>query len=465
MAKEIVVSLQNVSKVYKRYHQPVDRLKEILLPRKSRAEEFWAIRNISLEVLRGETVGIIGRNGSGKSTLLQIIAGTLTPTTGNIQVNGRVSALLELGSGFNPEFTGRQNVFFNGRILGLSLEKIENNFDEIAAFADIGEFIDQPVKTYSSGMFVRLAFAVAINSEPDILIIDEALSVGDEAFQRKCFARIHSMREQGVSILFVSHSAASIVELCDTAVLFDDGEALLQGMPKKVVNNYQKLVYAPKASQERLKLELKGLENKDELSNYKKESKEVLENSHKNSQPKVNPLKNEANEASYDPNLIPKSLVSYSPNGAKIKQPQIKTLSGKPVNILVRNERYIYSYSVFFFQDSFNVRFAMLIKTISGLEIGGAESHILGSGISYIPAGETINVSFEFECSLLPGTYFMNAGTLGVINGENTYLDRQIDIAMFRVQPEKDILATSIVDFKIEFRSSSTSSKFGIYPR
>ena len=190
MSNEPAISLSQISKVYKRYHRPVDRLREVLLPGKPRAEEFWALRNISLEIPQGDTVGIVGRNGSGKSTLLQIIAGTLQATSGQLQVHGRVSALLELGSGFNPEFTGRQNTFFNGRILGLSQAEIAAKFDDIAAFADIGSFMDQPVRTYSSGMFVRLAFAVAINAEPDILIVDEALSVGDEAFQRKCFARI-----------------------------------------------------------------------------------------------------------------------------------------------------------------------------------------------------------------------------------------------------------------------------------
>jgi lipopolysaccharide transport system ATP-binding protein len=184
MGEEIAISLKNVSKCYKRYARPVDRLKEILLPGKSIAQEFWALRDINLEIPKGETLGIIGQNGSGKSTMLQIIAKTLTPTTGEVQVNGRVSALLELGSGFNPEFTGRQNVFFNGRLLGLSHEEIEDKFDEIAAFADIGDFIDQPVKTYSSGMFVRLAFAVAVSVNPDILIVDEALAVGDIYFSK-----------------------------------------------------------------------------------------------------------------------------------------------------------------------------------------------------------------------------------------------------------------------------------------
>ena len=241
MSEEIAISLQNISKCFKRYAHPVDRLKEILLPQKSYAQEFWALRDINLQISKGHSLGIVGRNGSGKSTLLQIVVGTLTPTSGEVQVNGKISALLELGSGFNPEFTGRQNVFLNGRLLGLEQKQIEAKFDEIAAFADIGDFIEQPVKTYSSGMFVRLAFAVAINVKPDILVVDEALAVGDEAFQRKCFARIQAIKESGGTILFVSHSASNVIELCDYAVLLDRGDLLLYG--KHVHLNFCLLIF------------------------------------------------------------------------------------------------------------------------------------------------------------------------------------------------------------------------------
>ncbi|MCY7321466.1 MAG: ABC transporter ATP-binding protein [Phormidesmis sp. CAN_BIN36] len=236
---EIAISLKNVSKCFRRYAQPIDRLKEILLPSRSRGDEFWALQDISLEVAKGETLGIIGQNGSGKSTLLQLIAGTLTPTTGQVQVRGRVSALLELGSGFNPEFTGRQNVFFNGRFLGLSQQEIEKKFDEIAAFADIGDFIDQPVKTYSSGMLVRLAFSVAVSADPDILIIDEALAVGDIYFQQKCFGRIRGLRDSGVTLFFVSHDSTAVYKLCDRAILMEHGQAVLDAKPKQVINLYE----------------------------------------------------------------------------------------------------------------------------------------------------------------------------------------------------------------------------------
>lgn len=238
---DIAISLNQVSKCFKRYARPVDRLKELLLPGKPRAEAFWALRDISLEIPKGETFGLVGQNGSGKSTLLQIIAGTLQPSSGEVTTHGRISALLELGSGFNPEFTGRQNVFFNGRILGLSQAEIEARFDDIAAFADIGDFLDQPVKTYSSGMFVRLAFAVAINVSPDILIVDEALAVGDIFFQAKCFRRIEALQAQGVTILFVSHDLGSVQNLCKEGILLHHGQILCRDEPSVISSEYYKL--------------------------------------------------------------------------------------------------------------------------------------------------------------------------------------------------------------------------------
>lgn len=238
MAEEVAISLRNVSKAYKRYHRPVDRLKEIFLPGKSRAEEFWALRDINLEIYEGETFGIIGRNGAGKSTLLQLIAKTLEPTTGEIQVNGRVAALLELGSGFNPEFTGRENIFFNGRILGFSQQEIANLYEEIVAFADIGEFIDQPVKTYSSGMFVRLAFAVQAHIEASIVIIDEALSVGDIFFRQKCYTRLEELRNNGSAILLVTHSMSDIEQYCQRALFLHEGECQFIGFADEATKYY-----------------------------------------------------------------------------------------------------------------------------------------------------------------------------------------------------------------------------------
>ena len=241
---DIVINVNGVSKSFNIYDSPFDRLLENFFRRMEKHKKFHALRGITFKVRKGETVGIIGRNGAGKSTLLQIICGTLTPSSGNVDVAGRVAALLELGAGFNPEFTGGENVYMNATILGLKEEEIDERFDDIVEFADIGEYLDQPVKTYSSGMYMRLAFAVAINSNPDILIVDEALSVGDEAFQRRCFSRLLRIKDEGGTILFVSHSASLVVELCDRAVLLDRGELLLSGRPRMVVSKYHKLMYA-----------------------------------------------------------------------------------------------------------------------------------------------------------------------------------------------------------------------------
>jgi len=246
-SNDIAIRVSNLSKCYFIYDRSQDRLKQYIYPRLQRLvgrqpknyfREFWALRDVSFEVKKGETVGIIGRNGSGKSTLLQIICGTITPTSGTVETKGRVAALLELGSGFNPEFTGRENVYMNGAILGLSKEEIDDRFDDIAAFADIGEFINQPVKMYSSGMYIRLAFAVAVNVEPQIMIVDEALSVGDIRFQNKCLRRLNEFKESGCSILFVSHSPTMIEAFCDRVVWLDHGVVKEIGLPNKLVRRY-----------------------------------------------------------------------------------------------------------------------------------------------------------------------------------------------------------------------------------
>ena len=438
---EFAISLTNVSKCFKRYARPVDRLKNLLLPGKGHADECWALRHINLAVPKGQTLGIVGRNGSGKSTLLQIIVKTLQPTAGEVEVKGRISALLELGSGFNPEFTGRQNVFFNGRLLGLSQQDIESRFDQIATFADIGDFIEQPVKTYSSGMFVRLAFAVAVSVDPDILVVDEALSVGDEAFQRKCFARIQTIQEQGGTILFVSHSATSVIELCDSAILIDRGEALLAATPKIVVSNYQKLLYAPAEKTEALRQEIREIDNS------------------KGHRDRTQPPDGAANKqtaigkshpALYDPDMVPKSTISYLSLGAKIEQPHLTTLAGEKINILTRRQDYIYTYQVKFSDTACKVRFGMMIKTISGVELGGAASHTPDNAIDRIEKGSTIQVKVRFRCGLQPGAYFLNAGVVGIIDDTELYLHRCVDVAMFRVQQEQGILETALVDFQTE---------------
>ena len=238
MSAPPILAVEGLSKVYRKYARPVDRLVEMIF-RTQESEPIVALQPTSFNVGRGEAVGIVGRNGSGKSTLLKLIAGVLTPTTGSVTARGRISALLELGGGFNPEFNGRENVFFYGAMLGVDRKHLERLYDGIVDFADIGAFIDEPVRTYSSGMFVRLAFAVAISVEPDILIVDEALAVGDVYFQQKCFDRIRQLRDRGTTLLLVSHDSGAILRFCNRALLLDAGTIKIDGEPRAVIEMYE----------------------------------------------------------------------------------------------------------------------------------------------------------------------------------------------------------------------------------
>lgn len=452
MFSEIAIKVENLSKCYHIYNQPRDRLKQFMLPRLQRMvgqapqnyfREFWALKNVSFDIKKGETVGIIGRNGSGKSTLLQMICGTLNPTSGGITAHGRIAALLELGSGFNPEFTGRENVYLNASVLGLSREETDARFDEIAVFADIGQFIDQPVKTYSSGMVVRLAFAVAINVNPEILIIDEALSVGDELFQRKCFSRIEAIKKNGATILFVSHSGSAVVELCDRAILLDAGEKLAVGVPKKMVGAYQKLLYAPQEKRDAIRNQIWITTGTWESADFSEKLSPSLENPIE--------MKNSIEtdpEDFHDPNLNPQSTLEYVSHGVLIECPRILKLSGEQVNCLKRGNIYRYAYTVRFDRSATNVHFGMLIKTTSGMELGGAVSAPSAMGsIPYVASATTVNVEFRFSCNLNPGTYFLNAGVVGSQQEGQIYLHRVLDICMFKVLPVKEDTATAIVDF------------------
>ena len=448
---DIAIRVSNLSKCYHIYDTPRDRLKQFTLPRlyrmagqppKQYFREFWALKDISFEVKKGESVGIVGRNGSGKSTFLQIITGTLSPTTGTIAIHGRIAALLELGSGFNPEFTGRENVFMNAAILGLDKEEVVERFDDIAAFADIGSFIEQPVKTYSSGMVVRLAFAVAINVDPDILIIDEALSVGDELFQRKCFSRIETIRASGATILFVSHSSSAIVELCDRAVLMDAGEKLAVGEPKQIVGCYQKLLYAPMDKCEYIREQIRRA---GKLPVNTHGPAENVPPEHQDPSAQF-----ETAQESFDPNLSPSSTIEYESSGAYIESPAVLTLAGKQVNNLLRGKNYLFTYTVRFTKGASHVLFGMLIKTVSGVELGGGTSAMSRQHrLICIKEGECYRVKFRFRCSLNPGVYFLNAGVRGVVVDVEEYLHRILDSICIRVIGNAEGFSNGNVDFDI----------------
>lgn len=380
----VAIALKNISKCYRLYRRPSDRLKELLIPGKLRAREFWALRNISLEVKEGETLGIVGQNGSGKSTLLQIIAGTLTPSEGEVTVNGRVAALLELGSGFNPEFTGRQNVFFNGQILGLAREEVEAKFDAIAAFADIGEFIDQPVKTYSSGMAVRLAFAVVAHTEPRILIVDEALAVGDAKFQVRCMQRIRQMKEQGVTILFVSHDASSVKMLCDQAILLHHGEAIRSGQPREVVNYYIELLNS--GSTQPAADVSETATSPEELASIRRTT------------------------ATQSADEVDLKARRYGTKLAVFREIKITDAHGQEAEKLETGSTFHISISLEAMAELSDLVVGISIRNLMGVVMYGTNTYHLDSKLPSLEAGQTITLTFQLPCQLNRGVYTVTVG-------------------------------------------------------
>ena len=456
------IRVEGLSKRYEIYAQPADRLRQMILPRLQRVvhrpvrswfNEFWALRDVGFEVCRGETVGIVGRNGSGKSTLLQMICGTLNPTAGKVTVRGRVAALLELGAGFNPEFTGRENVRLSGLLYGLSEQELEARFDAICDFAEIGDFIDRPVKTYSSGMYVRLAFSVAINVSPDVLVVDEALSVGDEAFQRKCFARIDAIRDAGATILFVSHAPGTVIELCDRAILLDQGEMIADGTPGFVVPRYQKLLYSPAGKAAAIREAIR----QESLAGEPGGHSSVTNTGKRWGSPMDEIIAGagdveirEVEEPAYfDEEMMPHSTVRYASRGALITAPRIETRTGRQVNVLSPGREYIYTYDVLFQTTAVGVRLGMMIKTVTGLELGGAATAPNPTSGMLVSAGQRLQVRFRFRAMLAPGAYFMNAGVTAAEPEGEAYLDRIVDVLMFRVSHDSSRTATGTVDFHV----------------
>lgn len=441
MSSNVAIRVTGLSKSYLIYKKPEDRLKQMFFRRKRYYREFWALRGVDLEIYRGETVGILGRNGSGKTTMLELITGTLTATAGEVESHGKLAALLGLGAGFNPEFTGRENVILNATLLGLSRREVDAVFDRIVAFAEIDEFIDQPVKTYSSGMYARLAFSVAIHVEPDILIVDETLSVGDEAFQRKCFARINDLKARGSTILFVTHSATAVLELCDRAVLLDHGERLLTGEPRVVVAQYQRLAHAAPDQTESIRAEIRAIDAGTAPNVVRPVTAAP-------SRPAAVAEDAPDNEAFFDSGLVSKSVQEFTPNGALIEDPHVEALDGRRVNCLVHRRDYDFVYRVRFTGSHRQVRFGMQIRTIKGVELTGQNTHLEGEGIT-VADGEEMTVRFPFRASLIPGTYFLNAGVVCQDDVQGlVYLHRLVDVGVFRIAPRPRMKAGGLVDLR-----------------
>jgi lipopolysaccharide transport system ATP-binding protein len=428
MSSEFSIKVENLSKCYHVYDHPRDRLKQFILPRArglvgldggKNYREFWALRDVSFEVKKGETVGIIGRNGSGKSTLLQMICGTLNPSHGTVQTHGRIAALLELGSGFNPEFTGRENVYMNAAVLGLEEAEIDARFDEIAEFADIGEFIEQSVKSYSSGMIVRLAFAVQAMIDPDIFIVDEALAVGDEKFQRKCFARLEELKSKGTSILFVSHSAATMIELCDRTLFLEQGSRLMYCEAPQAIRAYQALIYAPEGEYQRLVEKYRASDEAGTVTLLEEERKPVV-------------VEEEPVDA-FDPGLVPETTTVYPAQGGVIDKFLILDEQGRSVNVLQPGKVYNFEVTGSFQEDFSGVFWGLHIRNISGAVVTGQRYPEEGVYMENARAGSKFNVKFAFRMDLLPGAYFAGGGIWSA--QEPNSVHRILDAIMFRVTP------------------------------
>ena len=380
MAEDIAISVNDVSKMYKLYDNPMDRLKESLgLSRKKKYKEHYALNHVSFQVHKGETVGIIGTNGSGKSTILKIITGVLSPTAGEIAVNGRISALLELGAGFNGEYSGLENVYLNGSMIGFSREEIDAKLQSILDFADIGDFIYQPVKTYSSGMFVRLAFAVAINIDPEILIVDEALSVGDVFFQAKCYRKFEEFKEMGKTILFVSHDLSSIGKYCDRVVLLNKGEKLAEGGAKEMVNLYRRV------------------------------------------------LVNQYDDADLEDGSKLGEIVDFA----------IRDDTGMITNVIEKGKEFSVQMKVKFQADVSDPIFAFTLKDLKGTEITGTNTMYEHTPLKPQKAGDVREITFKQVMPLEAGEYMLCLGCTGYKDGDFTVFHRLYDVCNLTVITDK----------------------------
>lgn len=424
-----MISVSNLGKAYKQYPTRWARLAEWLTPgHRPRHSLKWVLQDINFIVNPGEAVGIVGVNGAGKSTLLKMITGTTHPTTGSVHIDGRVAALLELGMGFHPEFTGRQNAFMAGQLLGYSPEEITQLMPKIEAFAEIGDYIDQPVRVYSSGMQVRLAFAVSTAARPDVLIIDEALSVGDAAFQRKCFQRIESYRSAGTTLLFVSHDIETVKTLCDRALFIKEGRLALWGEAKQVCDEYERHLFC-------------------------RHNNEKAPSERDNSQDK-------ADTAHFDPSLVASCEMVYGNGKADIETCWLEDTKGAQINIIESSTPFKWCYRVRFNEDVNRPIFAMMLKTREGVALFGVDSTTLRAGSLNFRAGDIIDVKFTLENPLAPGVYYLNCG-LRLDNPDGVeFLSRRIDSAILRVtSAQSSTAAMGMIEMKANLACTEPTSR------
>jgi teichoic acid transport system ATP-binding protein len=427
---DVAIRVDDVTKLYKLYDKPMDRLKESLgLTRKKCYKEHYALHNLSFEVKKGECVGIIGTNGAGKSTILKIITGVLNPTEGHVDIDGRISALLELGAGFNMEYTGIENVYLNGTMIGFSREEIDAKMDSILEFADIGDFVYQPVKTYSSGMFVRLAFAVAINIDPEILIVDEALSVGDVFFQAKCYNKFEEFKRLGKTILFVSHDLGSISKFCDRAILLNKGRLKAEGKPQEMIDLYKKLMVGLDDSTSSVK-------SKGGSKNRKEESKETGK-----------PWKDSLN-------LNP-AVNSYGNGKAELIDIGVFDDSETVTGSIVKGTEFTLRSKVRFNETVQNPIFTFTLKNIKGMDITGTNTMYEKVYVEKTQPGEVYVASFSQRMNLQGGEYLLSMSCTGYENGEFVVYHRLYDAVNITVVSDKNTVGFYDMDSKVKVEKIS----------
>ena len=427
MNSDIAIRVDHVTKIYKLYNKPSDRLKESLgLSRKVNFQEKYALNDISFEVKKGETVGIIGTNGSGKSTILKIITGVLNPTQGEVQVDGRISALLELGAGFNMEYTGVENIYLNGTMMGFSEEEIDARLEDILSFADIGDYVYQPVKTYSSGMFVRLAFAVAINIDPEILIVDEALSVGDVFFQAKCYRKFEEFKKQGRTILFVSHDLGSISKYCDRVVLLNQGVKMDEGAPKAMVDLYKRLLVHQEEE-----AQAQAQESDEKESASAQADLQVQGGVWKDSLA-TNP-----------------EVLEYGEKQAEVVDFAVLDQSGRITNTVEKGSEFTIRMKVAFRETVEDPIFAYTLKDLKGTEITGTNTMFEKVSVDTQNPGDVREISFVQKMDLQGGEYLLSFGCTGYRDGEFHVYHRLYDACNITVVSVKNTVGFYDMNSKV----------------
>ncbi len=428
---ENAITVKDVTKIYKMYDKPIDRLKESLHPRhREYHRKFYALNSISFDVKKGETVGIIGTNGSGKSTILKIITGVLSPTSGTVEVEGNISALLELGAGFNSEYTGIENIYMNGTMMGFSRKEMEARLQDILDFADIGDFVYQPVKTYSSGMFVRLAFALAINVEPEILIVDEALSVGDVFFQSKCYRRMEEIRKKGTTILMVTHDMGSIIKYCDKVVLLNRGNFVAEGAPGHMVDLYKKILANQMDS---LAEELAGTNDRQGEGSGK-------------------PKHDNARGLMKEKLTINSNRTEYGDGRAEIYDLGLFDSRGNLTNLLMKGENFTIREKIRFHARIQSPIFTYTIKDKKGTDLSGTNTMFEGTDIRPVGPGDEYEVSFTQKMTLQGGEYLLSMSCTGFEQGEHVVYHRLYDVANITVISNKNTVGVYDMESEVEAR-------------